>query len=53
VAWMIFVEGAVTPNPLILGPSLWLSVDSADYLPFSRLRTLVPCGHLRLFGCVL
>ena len=29
---------------------LWLFVDSADYLRFWRLQTLVICGHFRLSG---
>jgi hypothetical protein len=45
--------GTRTPNPLILGPWLWLFVNSADYLRVSRLQTLVVCGSLGLFGCVL
>jgi hypothetical protein len=51
--WTIFDEKAPTPNLQNLGPSLWLFVDSADYLRISRLQTLVVYGLLGLYGCVL
>ena len=37
--------GDRTPNPRILGPLLWLVVDSAHQLRVSQLRMLVVCGR--------
>ena len=42
-----------TQNLRILGPSLWLFMDSVDYLRVPRLQTLVVCGYFGLSGCVL
>jgi hypothetical protein len=39
------LEAFSTPKPRILGPLLWSFVDSTGYLRFSRLQTLVVCGH--------
>jgi len=37
--WTILGEGAATPNLQILGLSLWLLVDSADYLRLPQLQS--------------
>jgi hypothetical protein len=45
--WTISGRGTETPNPLILGPPLWLFADSAGCLRLLRLQTLVD-----ILGCL-
>jgi hypothetical protein len=45
--------GIRTPNPLIPGPQLWFFVDSAGHLRVSRRQTLVICGLLVVWVCLV
>ena len=50
--WTMLGEGAATPNLQILGPSLWLFMDSADYCGFrdyERSLSVVVFGYLKVF----
>jgi hypothetical protein len=44
--------GVEPRTPRILGPLLWLVVDSDDYLRVSQLRTLIACGQMASVGAV-